>query len=62
MEFLSMPIWITGLQELQHITRVALFQNEHYKKYIDKISKHAYLDYRVTGVTPHYKGCTFSAR
>ena len=60
MKFLSAPIRITGLQELHHITRVALFQNEHYKKYIDEIFEHAYLDYRVTGVTAHYKDCTFS--
>ena len=58
--FLSMPIWITGLQELHHITRVALFQNEHCKKYIDEIFEHAYLYCGVTGVTPHYKDCTFS--
>ena len=42
MQFLFISIWITGLQELQHITRVALFQNEHYKKYTDDISKHTY--------------------
>ena len=28
MKFLGTPIWITGLQELQHITRVALFQSK----------------------------------
>ena len=28
MKFLSVPFWITGLQELQLITRVAHFQND----------------------------------
>ena len=38
-----MSLWVTGLQGLHHITRVA----------------HFLMDYRVTRVTAHYKGCIF---
>ena len=27
-EFLSIPLWITGLQGLQHISRVTIFENQ----------------------------------
>ena len=57
-EFLSMSLCVTGLQGLQHITRVAFSKIRIVKIQMSFLSSTS-LYYRVTRVTAHYKGCSF---
>ena len=62
MKFQSIPIWITGLQELQHLTRVALFQSERKRSMSMKFLSMPIQITALQELQHITKGCTFSKR